>query len=226
MEPQQVPKASDIVITGSVERAIENGDLWLVSGPTSLWKESVPAGVLTDSSSLLSPPNPILAAAILESNLEAAWQDGKATVAGIRSQLSVQYGKPLPWVLVREAVDGALRARLIELDSNSGAWPCDSSCANKTILKAVAGAGSSAAGGGLGGGSVLNDNGFSLRAYLKPNELQDLADSLSDLMAVQSKHGLALRFHLSVEAATDGELKDDIKAQLRKILGDVSDAFH
>ena len=38
-EGQQVPKASVGVVTAAVEKAVADGDLWLVSGPTSLFKE-------------------------------------------------------------------------------------------------------------------------------------------------------------------------------------------
>jgi hypothetical protein len=225
-ENQQVPKASDEVIQASIEKAIENGDIWLVSGPTSLLKETVPAGVLTDSSALLPPPDPVIAAAILETNLEAAWKDGKATVAGILAQLSAQHGRPLPWNLISEAVGGALRARLVELDPESGPWPGDSTSATKIVLKAVKGAGSGSGGNGGGGSPRVEDNACTLRAYLKPNELQDLADGLTDLLDLQAKHGIELRFNLTVEATAAGKISDEVRTQLRKLLEDVSDAFH
>src|SRR5271166_101004 len=105
-EGQQVPKASSAIVNAAVEKAVLDGDLWLVAGPTSFFKESIPAGVLTDTSLLLQPPDPIVAAAILEANLPAAWKDGKASVAGILAQLSAQLGKAMPWFLVQRAVDG------------------------------------------------------------------------------------------------------------------------
>ena len=49
MGGQQVPKASAGVVSAAVEKAVADGDLWLVSGPTSLFKEPIPAGVLTDT---------------------------------------------------------------------------------------------------------------------------------------------------------------------------------
>jgi hypothetical protein len=36
-EGQQVPKARAEVVSASVEKAVADGDLWLVSGPTSLF---------------------------------------------------------------------------------------------------------------------------------------------------------------------------------------------
>ena len=92
-EGQQVPKASAEVVSAAVEKAVADGDLWLVSGPTSLFKEAIPAGVLTDASLLLPPPEPIVTAAILEGNIPAAWKESKASVAGILAQLSAQRGR-------------------------------------------------------------------------------------------------------------------------------------
>src|SRR5438105_3175075 len=94
-EGQQIPKAGADVVNAAVEKAVADGDLWLVSGPTSMFKETIPAGVLTDVSLVLPPPEPIVAAAILEANVPAAWKEGKATVAGVLSQLSAQRGKPV-----------------------------------------------------------------------------------------------------------------------------------
>lgn len=223
-EGQQVPKASIEVVSVAVEKAVADGDLWLVSGPTSLFKESIPAGVLTDASLLLPPPEPIVAAAILEGNIPAAWKDNKATVAGMLSQLSSQRGKPVPWYQLQQAVDGALRARLVELDANSASWPCDSSAAAKVLLKAVAGAAA-----GQGGGAASDNANYNLvaiRAYLQPNELQDLADGLSSILELQAKHGIKLRFNLAVEATADGGLKPEAASELRKALDEISDAFH
>lgn len=225
-EGQEVPKASTEVVEASISQAVEMGDLWYISGPTSLWKEEIPAGVLVDTGLVLPPPEPIVAAGILEGNLPAAWKDGKATVAGILAQVSSERGTPIPWHLLKAAVDGAIRARIVELDSESAPWPCDPSAAAKVSLKAVSGSGQKYQnGGGSGGSEVQEDNAFTMNAVLQPNEIQDLADSLADLLALQAKHGLKFRFHLSVEATTESTMADDVKSDLRKTLEDISEAF-
>jgi hypothetical protein len=221
-EGQQVPKASSDVVKLAVEKAVADGDLWLVFGPTSLFKESVPAGVLTDSSLLLPPPEPVVAAAILEANVPAAWKDSKATVAGLLAQLSDQRGKPLPWYLVQQAVDGALRARLVELNVDSATWPCDPSAAAKVVLKAVAGAAEAT---GAGTGVRLHEKGVTYRAYLQPNEIQDLADALTTIMSLQAKYGIKIRFNLAVEATSDDEVNQQASNDLGKLLKEISEAF-
>ena len=225
-EGQQIPKASAAVVNTAVEKAVAEGDLWLVSGPTSMFKESIPAGVLTDASLLLPPPEPIVAAATLEANVPVAWKDGRASVAGILAQLSAQRGKPVPWFQVQQAVDSAIRARLVELDTTSTTWPCDPSAAAKVVLKAVAGGGFGGVSGGSGSGASLNDKGITYRAYLQPNELQDLADALTSIMELQAKHGIKIRFNLAVEVTFEGVLKTEASAELRRKLDDVSGAFH
>jgi hypothetical protein len=222
-DPQQVPKASAEVVSAAVEKAVADGDLWLVSGPTSLFKETIPAGVLTDTSLLLPPPEPIVAAAILQANVPGAWKDSVANVAGVLAQLSAQRGRPVPWYQVAQAVDGALRARLVELDADSAGWPCDPSAAAKVVLKAVAGAGT---GGGGGGGGALNDKGVTYQAYLQPHELQDLADGLTAIMELQAKYGIKIRFKLWVEVTAEKELKPEATAELRKGLDEVSGAWY
>jgi hypothetical protein len=225
-EGQQVPKAKGEVVSAAIEKAIADGDLWLVSGPTSLFKEAIPAGVLTDVSLLLPPPEPIVTAAILEGNIPAAWQESKATVAGILAQLSVQRGRPVPWFQVQQAVDGAIKARLVELDTTSVPWPCDTSAAAKVILKAVSGVSGGGGAGGGGGGYTMNDKGVTYRAYLQPNELQDLTDALTSILELQAKYGIKIRFNLAVEATAEDDLKPEATAELRKKLDEISDAFH
>ena len=72
---------------------------------------------------------------------------------------------------------------------------------------------------------VLHDKGISYRAYLLPNELQDLADALTEIMKFQAKHGMKIRFNLAVEATTDGDLTPEASKDLGKLLKEISDAF-
>ena len=222
-EGQQVPKASPEVVNGAVEKAVADGSLWLVSGPTSLFKESIPAGVLTDASLILPPPETIVTAAILEANVPSAWKEGMGTVAGILAQVSVQRGRPVPWILVKDAVDGAIRARLVELDTTSVPWPCDPSAAAKIVLKTISGG---AAGGGGGNGYAMNDKGVTYRGILQPNELQDLADALTSIMELQPKYGIKIRFNLAVEVTSEVDIKPEATTELHRKLDEISKAFH
>ena len=59
-----------------------------------------------------------------------------------------------------------------------------------------------------------------------PNELQDLADVLTEIMELQAKHGIKIRFNLAIETTAEGDLKPEATADLRKALENISDAFH
>jgi hypothetical protein len=110
----------------------------------------------------------------------------------------------------------------VELDAESANWPCDPSAAARVVLKAVAGSAYVAL---PGTGEMLHDKGASYRAYLEPNELQDLADALTEILNLQAKYGIKIRFNLVVEATTDGELKPEASNELGNLLKDISKAF-
>ena len=119
-------------------------------------------------------------------------------------------------------MDGAIRARLVELDVTSTPWPCDPSAAAKVILKSVA----SGAYIQKGGNDSTVEEGVSFTAYLKPNELQDLADNVSALLELEAKQGIKLRFKLMIEADGGVKMSEAVNAELRKLLEGVSDSFH
>ena len=57
-EPLTIPKCEPAEVDAAVSQAVEQGILWLISGPASLLNETVPAGVLSASASLRPPPDP------------------------------------------------------------------------------------------------------------------------------------------------------------------------
>lgn len=123
-EPLPVPRASRSVLEAAVAEQVSQGRLWLTSGPASLLKEEVPAGLLTDDALLRPPPVSIPVTDLLPAALPAAWTDGVATAESIAAALSARAGARLPWLTVRQAIDDALRTNWLELTVDSGAWPC------------------------------------------------------------------------------------------------------
>src|SRR5207244_6745178 len=98
--------------------------LWLIAGQGSFLCEELPVGVLAEDAYLLPPPQPIPAREILPEDLPEAWSGEITTALAIGNALSTKVGKMLPWITVREAIDGAFRSRLIERTDDSGGWPC------------------------------------------------------------------------------------------------------
>ncbi|MBM4084628.1 MAG: ATP-binding protein, partial [Planctomycetes bacterium] len=119
-EPMPIPRIGPAVLEKSVAAAVENGILWMLSGPASILGEPIPAGVLTAAAKLCAPPAPIAAAGVLPENLPGAWKDDEASGLSIATALSVKVGKTLPWKTVRDVVSGALQARFLELAEGSG----------------------------------------------------------------------------------------------------------
>src|SRR5581483_1980076 len=122
-ETAAVPKANPDVVDSAIKSAVEAGNLWLVSGPTSLLAEPVPHGVIAPSATLQAPPPPIGGHEILSQTLPGAWESGTATALSIATSLSHRFGQTLPWKNVRDVIDNAIRARFLDLDPTSGSWP-------------------------------------------------------------------------------------------------------
>ena len=184
-EPVVIPKAASEVINQAVQSAVKDGKLWLTSGPASILAESVPAGLLTVSARLQAPPHSISTLDILPSNLPDPWNEGVTTALALSAALSHKFGQTLPWAIVREVIDGAFKAQLLERTPNSGPWPCDYGGAGAIQLRlpdsnrspepmatpSVADAPSSTYKSGL---SVAE-------AVLQPNQIQDLSDQIGEI---------------------------------------------
>jgi len=197
-EPMPIPRIGPAVLEKSIAAAVENGILWMLSGPASILGEPIPAGVLTAAAKLCAPPAPIAAAGVLPENLPGAWKDDEASGLSIATALSVKVGKTLPWKTVRDVVSGALQARFLELAEGSGGWPCDFPSAQSAKFKVTkaAAADGAAAGGGSGAPSpkVLMAS-----AELEPSEIQELGDIVPKLLKLKAKTNAPIRFHVRVE---------------------------
>ena len=73
-----------------------------------------PTGLLTDDAVLQAPPEAISPIRILPDELADAWGNGVATGLSISVALSKKAGKNLPWAVLREAIDSAVRTRILE----------------------------------------------------------------------------------------------------------------
>jgi len=92
-------------------------------------------GLLNGDVQLQAPPEAISPMAIVPDVLTDAWSNGTATALSISVALSKKAGKPLPWAPVRDAIDGAIRTRVLERTEDSGAWPSDYSNSKNVRLQ-------------------------------------------------------------------------------------------
>ena len=130
-----IPKCEPAHVEAAILQAVEQGLIWLTSGPASILKESVPVGVLSASSILRPPPAPIALGELLAESIPDAWKDGKANTLAIATALSTKRGMTLPWSTVQSAIEDGIRARWIELSGSDTLWPCDFADAKHVVLQ-------------------------------------------------------------------------------------------
>jgi len=206
-----VPAAPRVVVEAAVREAVKSGQVWLITRTAGFWREEVPAGVLTDDAILHRPPAAINPTELLPQNLPGAWVADVTTAAALADGLSQREGKPLPWPVVRSAIDDALRMRLLELTPDSATWPCDSPNASSIRLRVAE--------------QRVEPDGRHRRARaeatLRPDQVQTLAEVLSDV--VSKAAGLELTLSLRIDLEAKEELSASRLHELNEVLRKVSD---
>ena len=223
-EPLPIPRAGREAVLAAVTEAVKDGRLWLTAGPASIWYEDIPAGLLNDEARLQAPPSVISSLDILPPALPDAWQGESTTALSLSAALSQKLGQTLPWRRVREAIDGALRGRFLELAPASAAWPCEFPGAQTVRLKVVRQESAPGEAPPPPPPPPLPKPGvFVAEADLRPNEIQDLADVVGELAAAAA--GYDLNWQVRLEVGGKEALPEDVRRKLNKILGEVKDGF-
>jgi hypothetical protein len=197
-----VPMAAAKVVEAAIHQAVENGAIWLLTGPVSLLAQTVPPGVISDDAHLRAPPEVIRPLDILPTVIPDAWQDGQTTAYTIGLYLSKKQKLTMPWKTVSNVIESAREVRVIEIVS--GPWPCDDSQAKSVVLKAIIAR--------QPGESVTK--ALSGEADLNLSNVQDLAEAMTDI--VEKYPDLELKLHLRVEL-TKVKNKDDV-AKVNELL--------
>ena len=188
-ESLRVPKASREAVETAIREAVKSGAVWLTAGPASVFREEIPPGVLTDAALLNPPPAPIPPADLLPTALPAAWKEGLTTATAIAAALSQEAGTVLPWAAVRDAIDGALRAQMLERTIDSASWPTAWAGAANVRLSVPTAPPPPAPG----------PRSYRAEAELSIAEIQNLSEQVA---AIQSAAvGLNLRFVVRVDLA-------------------------
>ena len=218
-ESQQVPRATPQAMEMAAITAVESGSVWLISGPASILGEPVPPGILTPASVLRVPPVAIAPAEIMPAILGDAWKDGMASGLSLATALSQKVGRTLPWKVVNDTIGNAIKARFLELATDSAPWPCDFPSAQLLKLKQS---------GEHGGGIPPRSDArvLSAAADLQPNQVQDLGDKIGSLLEIRSKQNVPIRFRVTVELG-DGKNPPpaDAVRKTNEILKKVKDGF-
>ncbi len=154
---------------------------------------------------------------MLPGTLADAWRGGKTDALSIAVALSKKAGKALPWITVREALDAAFRARLLNREADGADWPCDYSRASGVSIALPQ------AGAAPPPQAPASDTRASAEVALKPNQLQDFVDVLPDILKATA--GLEMSFRMTVEVRGKERPPDKTVANINKLLETVDQSL-
>ncbi|MGH7099534.1 MAG: hypothetical protein ACREE4_17990 [Stellaceae bacterium] len=176
--------------------------------------------MLTAGAQLRAPMALIPVDRLNQNAVPDAWKDGKTTALALSIALAAQNNdRPVPWSIMRQAIDAGITSRWLELAPGSGPWPCDMTGASALTLRQPST--SIGAAEQPPGGYVPQPQGvYHASAVLEASALQDLVEVLPDI--IKTAAGIPLRLHLSVTLGDGQEVGSQIVASINRILGDVS----
>ena len=221
-EPVGIPACPQAAVEAAIAEAVRQGVLWLVHGPASFQAEALPAGVLTGAAQLRMPLPPLKVDRLTQDALPEAWKDGRTNALALSLGLAARLGVPVPWTVLRAAIDAAVESRWLEPTPDSGPWPCDAAGAASVTLQPPAAQ-------GVPADLPANDRAMETpRVYassvdLDPSHLQDLVEVLPDV--VKAAAGVRLQFRLSVTVGDGGKVDADTVETLNALLREVAPAL-
>ena len=221
-ETAAIPACAPEQVDAALLQAVEQGAVWLTSGPASILSEPVPPGVLGPAATLCPPPERLTVDRIMAEAIPEAWRDGAANALAVAVALSQRHGTTLPWAAVRAVIDDALRARWVELGTGSAAWPCDLAGAGHVLLALPSvtpapGGGRPPAGRRAG---VLT-----AEAALEANGIQDLADQIPAIAAAAVGHDLTFNLRIELGGEEPPAATAKAAAKINDLLAEVADAL-
>jgi hypothetical protein len=209
-----IPKAEGSIVDLAIGEAVKRGLLWLVSGPASIYAEDIPAGLLMPDAILIPPPAKIFTMDVLPDRLPEAWKEEITSALTISAALSSKVGKPLPWRLVRDALDGAFTSHYLERTVDSKPWPCDYGDAQWIKVRIPTELPPTPP-----PPLPLSIKGYIGEADLKPSQIQDLNDAMGDLLLKTS--GKEVKFRLKIEM--DCETSDEVINKMNEVLKQIDE---
>ena len=214
-----IPKCEPTHVEAAVLQAVEQGLVWLTSGPASILNEPVPAGVFSASAILRPPPERISVDECMPALIPDAWKDNKTNALALATALSMQRGMTLPWSTVQSAIEDGIRARWIELSDGGSSWPCDITGAQHVILQVPS---SQTVRESEGEPDVPKLQGLLIaEAVLEANGIQDLADQIPNI--TKAAVGNDLKFNVRVEFGGKTTPNSEAVKKINELLSGVSD---
>ena len=213
-----IPACEAAQIDAAVLQAVEQGLVWLTSGPASILSEPVPPGVLSAAATLRPPPVRIPVGEMMAESIPEAWQDGRTNGLAVATALSTKHGVTLPWPTVRAVIDDAVRAHWIEIGGEGAPWPCDFAGARQVVLMVPA---HDKLGDGGRKPHVTKPSGMlTAGAVLEANGIQDLADQIPEI--TRAAIGNDLKFNVRVEFGGKEPPSAEAVERINALLAEVS----
>ena len=217
-ETLPIPQCDKAHVEAAISRAVEQGTLWLTSGPASILGEQVPAGVLVPAATLRPPPERIPVGELTAESIPDAWQDGQANALAIASALSHKAGTNLPWFTVRQAIEDGIRSRWIEVSEENAPWPCEVTGAQHVVLRVPE---KSGVRDGTGGFETPKPGHLTAETELEAVGIQDLSDILPKIL--DAAVGAGIRFSVRIELGEETPPDPETVEKLNELLAEVSD---
>ena len=207
-----IPKAEGSIVDAAIGEAVKLGLLWLVSGAASIYAEEVPAGLLMPGTLLLPPPLKITTMDVMPERLPEAWKEETTSALAITAGLSAKAGKPLPWKLVREALDGAFKAHYLERTVDSKPWPCDYGDAQwiKVRVPMIAPPPTPLP-------PLPPTDTFIADAELEPSQIQDLADGMGEILGISAGNEIKFKVRIELEKTSPKDVVNGLNDLLQEI---------
>lgn len=218
-ETRPIPKADFKVVRSAVAKAVEHGALWLVYGNESVYHDKPSELQLDPDAVLHAPPRSIAAIDLLPVNLPDAWSDHaepETTVEKIYSALKLKEGKPWPTNKYVETVNAALGQGFMRRATGTGAViTLEKDGAVALVVRSeqptVAHLKPEPITGGGRRGTTM--------AKLSVSEVQDLADSVHEVMKALAGSEPEIEVRLTIQSKTQADL-DKANKILTKIKKD------
>lgn len=205
-ETLSIPGCPEEAVRVAVSRSIEDGTVWLMSGPTSCWREPVPQVALADGAVLRPPPEPIAPQAMMPDALPAAWENNQTNGAALTRALSQACGENLPWGIVRDSILAAVNVRWLETIGDGDGVRDRFDAAGRWRLRRPQTRPTRVARPAVSA------------VPLDATGMQELAEQVPRLLTRSA--GFDLQFHVSVSIAA--EAPDDVRKAVDRLLAEVA----
>ena len=126
-----------VVLDNAVRAAVERGAIMARTGNAGFYRETLPATALPVDLQMLPPPAPIRGADLAPQALPQAWREDRTTAQTLADTLTAMRGYPIPWSLLSEGINAALRLRLFECVPEGEPWPCSPAVADGVRFQPV-----------------------------------------------------------------------------------------